>query len=271
MKIHRLGVDLNTRCPLCNRLDEDGGHVFLRCKKAKTCWLILGLGELWERLLPCTSSRDLLLELWKCSEDAQLKAVTFMWEWWNNRNRVNAGKSSLDPNIVCSQVERLLVDFLSLRKPEKPAKPPDIHQWEKPPDSYVKINFDGSFKADTGNGGWGYIIRDQAGNFVAAGAGRLMNLGSALQAEAEACLAAIQGADKIGANRVIFESDASNLVQGLKSSDYDKSEIGVLVKEARSSCILNFASFEFAFSRRSCNNAAHELAKLGAISETEDS
>jgi ribonuclease HI len=160
---------------------------------------------------------------------------------------------------------------LSLRKPEKPAKPPDIHQWEKPPDSYVKIDFDGSFKADTGNGGWGYIIRDQAGNFVAAGAGRLMNLGSALQAEAEACLAAIQGADKIGANRVIFESDASNLVQGLKSSDYDKSEIGVLVKEARSSCILNFASFEFAFSRRSCNNAAHELAKLGAISETEDS
>jgi hypothetical protein len=145
-----------------------------------------------------------------------------MWEWWNNRNRVNAGKSSLDPNIVCSQVERLLVDFLSLRKPEKPTKPPEIHKWEKPQDRYVKINFDGSFKADTENDGWGYIIRDQARNFVAAGAGRLMNLGSVLQAEAEACLAAIQGADKIGANRVIFESDASNLVQDLMSSDYNK-------------------------------------------------
>ena len=75
----------------------------------------------------------------------------------------------------------------------------------------------------------------------------------------------------MGANMIIFESDASNLIQGLKSRDYDKSEIGVLVKEARSLCILNFSSFQFSFSRRTCNNAAHELAKLGAISESEDS
>jgi hypothetical protein len=98
-----------------------------------------------------------------------------------------------------------------------------------------------------------------------------MNLSSALQAKAEACLAAIQGADKIGANRGIFESDVYNLIQCLKSIDYDKSEIGVLVKEARSSCPLNIVSFEFTFSRRFCNNAAQELAKLGAISESEDS
>jgi hypothetical protein len=25
MKIHRIGVDLDTRYPICNRLDEDGG------------------------------------------------------------------------------------------------------------------------------------------------------------------------------------------------------------------------------------------------------
>nr|XP_051221192.1 uncharacterized protein LOC127339372 [Lolium perenne] len=37
MKIHKLGVDLDTRCPICNRLDEDGGHVFLKCKRVKEC------------------------------------------------------------------------------------------------------------------------------------------------------------------------------------------------------------------------------------------
>jgi hypothetical protein len=153
----------------------------------------------------------------------------------------------------------------------KPTKPPDLHQWAKPPDDHVKINFDGAFNATSGDGGWGYIIRDQAGKFIAAGAGKSENLGSALQSEAVACLAAILGADKVGANRVIFESDASNLVQALKSTDYDKSVIGVLVKEARSLCTLNFESFNFTFSRRTCNNVAHELAKLGAISESEDS
>ncbi|KAM0929138.1 hypothetical protein ACQ4PT_001814 [Festuca glaucescens] len=37
MKIHRIGVDLDTRCPICNRLDEDGGHIFLKCKRVKEC------------------------------------------------------------------------------------------------------------------------------------------------------------------------------------------------------------------------------------------
>jgi hypothetical protein len=37
MKIHKLGIDLDTRWPVCNRLSEDGGHVFLKCKKANAC------------------------------------------------------------------------------------------------------------------------------------------------------------------------------------------------------------------------------------------
>jgi hypothetical protein len=60
MKILNLGVDLDTKCPICNRHNEDGCHVFLKCKKSKTCWSILGLGELREKLSLCTSSRDLI-------------------------------------------------------------------------------------------------------------------------------------------------------------------------------------------------------------------
>uniref|UniRef100_A0ACD5ZDA9 Uncharacterized protein n=1 Tax=Avena sativa TaxID=4498 RepID=A0ACD5ZDA9_AVESA len=142
-----------------------------------------------------------------------------MWEWWNIRNKVNAGESILDPGMVCSKIERLLVDFLSLKKSDKPPKPPDIHKWAKPPDNHVKVNFDGSYLADAGAGGWGYVIRDQAGNFIAAGS--VPHLGSALHFEVVACLAAIQGANEIGANRIIFESDASTLVEALKSNDYD--------------------------------------------------
>ena len=86
-----------------------------------------------------------------------------------------------------------------------------------------------------------------------------------------ACLAAIDGAIRTGANRILFESDASSLVQALKSNDYDKSEIGVLVMEARSLCILNFDSFRFGFNRRACNSVAHMLAKFGVSSESPDS
>jgi ribonuclease HI len=271
MKIKRLGVDLDTACPVCHRLNEDGGHVFLKCKMVKACWSSLGLADTRDLLLPCNSAQSMLEELWKCDTEVQLKALTLMWEWWGFRNKVNSGDASANSLEVCHRVEKHMVDFKSMKLPAIPPKPPDQHKWAKPPDNQVKVNFDGAFDYITGSGGWGYIIRDQAGDFVAAGSGKSVHLRYSLHSEAVACLAAINGAIRIGANRIIFESDASNLVQALKSTDYDKSSIGVLMKEARSLCVLNFALFQFSYARRTCNTAAHVLAKIGVSSESSDS
>ena len=180
MKIKKLGVDLDTRCPICHRLNEDGGHTFLKCKKAKECWNILALGETREKLMLCNSAHSMLQELWRCDEDTQLKAVTFMWEWWNVRNKTNAGEVTPKPQAVCHRVEKMLIESLGLRKPNKPPRPPDIHKWSKPPMHHVKVNFDGAFDENTCAGGWGYVVRDQAGEFIAAGAGKSVNLKCAL-------------------------------------------------------------------------------------------
>jgi len=37
MNIACRGMDIDTRCPMCRRYDEDGGHCFLRCKKVRKC------------------------------------------------------------------------------------------------------------------------------------------------------------------------------------------------------------------------------------------
>uniref|UniRef100_A0ACD5UZS5 Uncharacterized protein n=1 Tax=Avena sativa TaxID=4498 RepID=A0ACD5UZS5_AVESA len=86
-----------------------------------------------------------------------------------------------------------------------------------------------------------------------------------------ACLAVIEGAIRVGANHIIFESDSTNLVCALKTTSFDKATIGVLVKEARILCILNFDSSLFSFGRRACNTVAYEFAKLGASRESQDS
>jgi hypothetical protein len=31
-------VDVDTRCPMCNGVDEDGGQVFLKCTKVNQIW-----------------------------------------------------------------------------------------------------------------------------------------------------------------------------------------------------------------------------------------
>ena len=80
MKIKRLGVDLGTACPVCHRLNEDGGHLYLKCMLVKACWNSLGLGETREKILLCASAHSMLEEPWKCDANVQLKALTLMWE-----------------------------------------------------------------------------------------------------------------------------------------------------------------------------------------------
>ena len=57
MNIKRKHVDLDTRCPVCSRLDEDGGHIFLKCKFAKRLWRALNLDAVRLQLLNYGSAR----------------------------------------------------------------------------------------------------------------------------------------------------------------------------------------------------------------------
>jgi hypothetical protein len=64
-----------------------------------------------------------------------------------------------------------------------------IQRWRKPPSDAVKINSDGSFLVETGEGGWGYVTRDGEGVVICAGAGNLTRRTDALQAGSASVLA----------------------------------------------------------------------------------
>jgi hypothetical protein len=66
---------------------------------------------------------------------------------------------------------------------------------------------------------------------------------SALHDEAIACVAVIDVSSRLGVYRVMFESDSSTLVHALKTLTYDLSEIGVLLRDAKSTCTLHFDVF----------------------------
>uniref|UniRef100_A0ACD5TNW0 Uncharacterized protein n=1 Tax=Avena sativa TaxID=4498 RepID=A0ACD5TNW0_AVESA len=67
----------------------------------------------------------------------------------------------------------------------------------------------------------------------------------------------------LGANRIIFESDSSNLVAAIKTGAYDLADTGILFKEARSLCTLHFDLADVVLCRRTCNSVAHWLAQFG--------
>ncbi|KAE8797726.1 hypothetical protein D1007_27196 [Hordeum vulgare] len=77
----------------------------------------------------------------------------------------------------------------------------------------VKVNFDAAYKEDTGAAAWGFVVRNDNGQFLAAAAGKLEHIRSPLQAEANACLKVIEGASELGAQGIVIESDCMTLQQ----------------------------------------------------------
>ena len=55
--IHRKGIDIDTRCPVCWRFDEDGGHCFLKCKFVKKCWTAMSVEHIRVHLLELNSAK----------------------------------------------------------------------------------------------------------------------------------------------------------------------------------------------------------------------
>jgi len=60
VNLRRRGVDLDTKCVMCNRLDEDGGHLFLKCKLVKQLWRELNLQEVRLRQAEQNSAKTMM-------------------------------------------------------------------------------------------------------------------------------------------------------------------------------------------------------------------
>ncbi|XP_047068600.1 uncharacterized protein LOC124676608 [Lolium rigidum] len=110
-----------------------------------------------------------------------------------------------------------------------------------------------SFYDSSGTGAWGFIARTDQGEAIGAGA--------------EACVAAVEATADLGILKVIFEYDSEILVSALKSTCYDFSSIGILVREARCTCIVTFDFCDFVH----CG-LAHTIADYGYtnIASTDD-
>uniref|UniRef100_A0A0A9QEY0 Uncharacterized protein n=1 Tax=Arundo donax TaxID=35708 RepID=A0A0A9QEY0_ARUDO len=61
------GLDLDTRCPVCFRFDEDGGHILFKCKYAKRIWRELLLDEHRTVMVGFQSSKEVISYILNCT------------------------------------------------------------------------------------------------------------------------------------------------------------------------------------------------------------
>jgi hypothetical protein len=85
----------------------------------------------------------------------------------------------------------------------------------------IKLNIDGPFSNLMGQCGWGFVARDSLEDARGAGARRILHARSAIQDEATACYESILVAAQWGMMHILVEIDCQNLVNAVKSRDYD--------------------------------------------------
>jgi ribonuclease HI len=134
----------------------------------------------------------------------------------------------------------------------------------------LKVNTDGAFLENTRKGGWGYVIRDEEGDVIRAGAGHVEHIRDAFQAEVVASIQGIQASVQKGITRVILETNSLILKHALENNSYRMAEVGGQLYELKSLISGSFSNFLCKFSPRPCNKVAHALAAKGLMASQGD-
>lgn len=77
--VRRSGVDVDTLCPVCRRMDENGAHSF-SCKAAKDCWRRLQMEDIRLKLMECPSVIEVFFVVWKLDHEIQQQVLVLLWQ-----------------------------------------------------------------------------------------------------------------------------------------------------------------------------------------------
>ncbi|PVH61391.1 hypothetical protein PAHAL_3G022900 [Panicum hallii] len=164
-------MEVDTRCVVCNRLNEDGGHTSVNM--SELFWQGVQMEDQRALLAGKSSPIEVIHHILQLKGEEQMKLIVLLWQWWNERNKIREGEKRRETKDLTYLIQRNAEDFLKLGVTEDECTHKPIERWQKPTDDFVKINSDGAFSASTGEGGWGYVIRDGDGEVICAGAGNL--------------------------------------------------------------------------------------------------
>jgi hypothetical protein len=150
--IKRKHVELDTVYPMCYRADEDGGHLFLKCKKVKQVWRGLLMEDIRLSLVEAPNPLVMMESIPALSREKLYLSCILMWDWWTSRNKVNAGEMARPEGVICSSIQKHMIEFpapcviVSAESEESgPSLIKETLAWERPNLDQVKVNVDAAF------------------------------------------------------------------------------------------------------------------------------
>ena len=268
----RRGVDIDELCPICQREPESIIHAIRDCAWVKGVWMQLGVS---------TSNQDFWmsnLQDWinlngkaKCSR-AQEKPpwnVTFsfdVWYIWINRNMVVFNGKKVIQNLSKEIMNHVLEFICCMHSPKSPIR--KINRsifWERPPLGWKKLNTDGSWLGGADRAGYGGIVRDDQGEWV-AGFSRHIGSTNSFTTELWGLREGLILCCNLNIESLVIELDAQAVVDVMKNNAYVNNVVSPILDDCRQ-LVARFQQIQFRFCYRQANRCANLLARMGAVQE----
>lgn len=254
--IEHRGIPIaDTKCLFCGRADEDGAHLFIKCKCVKEGWRELALEKERMELEGITSVHAMFDYLWGLDEGKRL--------WWSNRNKLREGELPHEATDVAQKTRYSVLEYQHIFM--TPPKKVPLDKWKPPDGDMIKINLDGSFVPGEDVAGWGVVARTADGNIVGARAGRQENVRDAFPAETYALSHVVSFAADLGIVRVILETDSQLLLEAMDLHKSDSSAYAAIIEDTKYQLKMWFSHHVILVCRRTANSVAHELASMGRL------
>ncbi|XP_074318863.1 uncharacterized protein LOC141655696 [Silene latifolia] len=261
----RVGHD-DVLCPLCQCQVESSLHLFRDCWVARGVWEEVGLLE-EER----DGEGDVRAWVEGCWREMGKREYGLMmvvcWAIWEARNRVIFDGGGVAVEDVVRRVQRVLEEIdgeLVVRgKDEGGSKETGGVQgdeWRRPSSGWVKLNVDAGVKDGVGVG-VGVVCRDSSGKVLWGMTHNRREVWEAHVAEAVAVLEGLEQAREAGHDRVVVESDCSQVIEALKQRKTGQSLFSLVLDDILRLCS-SFSSVVWSFISRKNNVVAHTLAHV---------
>jgi hypothetical protein len=103
---------------MCGRYDEDGTHLFFKCKNVRHVWADLQLEGERQRLSELLLARETIEAILKMKPEIQSRMITLLSLWWSERCGVREGEQQ---RSSC-QMAKLIGSYAAEWSPFKKAR-----------------------------------------------------------------------------------------------------------------------------------------------------
>ncbi|XVF53061.1 hypothetical protein PTKIN_Ptkin05aG0069300 [Pterospermum kingtungense] len=177
LNLQRRGITMHSTCVFCSNNLENEWHIFTSCVYAQDCWKQVGLDGLVEACMENVESfREWFFKVMGLLSTFQLgKFAMTIYAIWTQRNNMLWNEECLPASVAISKSISFLYDWLNMRSKRLSGSmvlslrsdiAPEI--WKKLALGFVKCITDVAYFQVDNLVGYGMVLRDDRGKFVAA-------------------------------------------------------------------------------------------------------